>query len=115
MSLPRRIAVVLLGLILALFGVLFFMMMCGSNAHVAGALLGGLGGAILGLRRHAARVLWYATFGSLALAVLGAGMEYLSAGSCAGPFNALGSGAFTGFGLGLVVDGVRSPSKPKAV
>jgi hypothetical protein len=115
MSLARRITLALLGLVLALVGVGLFLMMCGSNAHVAGALLGGVAGAVLGLRRRARRVLWYATSGSLAMALLGAGMEYLSAGSCAGPVNALGSGAFTGLGLGLIVDSVHWPAGPKAV
>lgn len=114
MTIAHRVALVLLGLILVLAGLLVFLTMCGSNAHVAGAMLGSVGGAFVALRRKAHRVRWFATAGGVLFALLGMGMEYLSAGSCAGAFHALGSGALTGFGVGAVVDGARHHAKPEA-
>jgi hypothetical protein len=112
MTLVRRILLVLLGLVLLAAGLLFFTLMCGSNAHVAGALLGGIGAILIGIRRKAARVTWGAMAGATVLALAGTGMEYLSSASCAGIFNALGAGVCVGAGLGLMVDGVRRRGRP---
>ena len=114
MSLTRRIVAVLVGLILALFGLLFFTLMCGNNAHLFGALLGALAGVLLGWRRRARRLLWWATAGSIVLALLGTLMEYLSTGGCAGIVNALGAGVCIGIGVGLAIDGLRPATGPEA-
>jgi len=107
MTIARRIALFLLGVILLAAGMLFFTMMCGSNAHVAGALLGGLGAIVLAVRRRATRVLWPTVAGAALGSVAGAAMEYLGSSDCAGLFNAIGAGVCIGGGLGAAVDAVR--------
>ena len=112
MTILRRLALVVLGLVSTVLG-LFFVTTCGPNSHLAGALLGAVGGAIIGVRRRVRRVRWFATGGGLLFALIALGMEHLSQGSCAGVFYAIGCGAFTGFGIGTVVDGARpSTARP---
>ena len=52
MALLRRIALIIAGLVLTLIGQVLFSLLCGPNRHLAGALLGAMGGAIIGVRRR---------------------------------------------------------------
>lgn len=110
----RRLALIFLGTVLTLVGLVFFITMCGPNSHWVGAVLGAAGGAIIGVRRKVHRVRWFATAGGILLALLALVMQHVSQGSCAGAFNAFGSGAFVGFGIGSVVDGFRGAASAQS-
>ena len=114
MSPTRRIVAFVLGLLLLPFGLLGFTLMCGNNGHVAGALLGGAAGLLIGWRRRSRRLDWYAFFGSVALSLAGAGLERAGAGSCAGLWNTLGAGVVIGAGLGLMGLGLARPRRAAA-
>ncbi len=107
MPLHRHLALIFVGIASTLAGLALFVSMCGPNSHVAGAALGAAGGAIIGVRRKVRRVRWFATGGGILLALIALGMQHFSQDSCAGVFNAFGSGAFMGFGIGSIVDGFR--------
>ena len=114
MTVTRRLEAVILGLASTFLGLAWFTFMCGRNVHIVGALLGAVGGSIIGVRRRVRRVRWFATGGGILMALLAVGMEYVSQGSCAGAFNAIGSGALIGFGVGSIVDGGRPSARAEA-
>ncbi|HJQ66582.1 MAG TPA: hypothetical protein VJ816_09410 [Gemmatimonadales bacterium] len=104
----RRVLTILLGIVLTVIG-LTMISMCGPNTQIYGALLGTLGALVIALRRRARQVRLFTTVGGVSLALATVAMQYFKAGSCGDVLLALLCGAFTGFGVGLVVDTVRKP------
>jgi drug/metabolite transporter (DMT)-like permease len=102
----RRVLTILLGIALTVVG-LTMISMCGPNTQIYGALLGTLGALVIALRRRARQVRLFTTVGGVSLALATVAMQYLAGGGCGDILLALLCGAFTGFGIGLLVDAVR--------
>ena len=105
---------VLGGLGLALLGQALFASMCDCNAYLYGALLGALGGVIIGVLRQATTVRWFGVGGGVLFALVATVMSHFGHGDDVELFAALGSGSLTGFGFGMIADGVRRLARPAA-
>ncbi len=104
----RRVLTIVLGIVLTVVG-LTMISMCGPNTQIYGALLGTLGGLVIALRRRAQQVRLFTTVGGVSLALATVVMQYFAVGGCGDILLALLCGAFTGFGIGLLVDAIRKP------